>query len=716
MWSGPPSRRGWRRLDVTFLVLFFVVLAGLATIAIVVDRVGFDQAREALIAEEKHDVLQFRQRLESEEGSVLLTNVEVRPGEGQLRPTKIPHAVRTMWGHDPVNSPFFSENPGGNACYLRFTGINNEHLDICSAWQRRPRTALIDDRGGGMLFVTVRFNASLVTPRLANNTSLTGIDTFHLEVASDGGDQRARWVLVFGPASTSARPEMLRDFKPDSPLAGWQITAYRVTDLAGWTVDAEQRLYPDFRIISGSLTSDGPADGPYFLAFKIQTGPVFEDAAQFLGGRGPIVRLAYVPAAGSGLNSVGSLSTFVEANGITGDKLGVPLVGIASRYSSPGFGEQITILGGGASHVLWTTTNNSGRVANHNQIPVWPRRLWLGDQIKALTFPETDGFPYIITVSLPTAPALARWNQVAARLAISYAAIASLMLLFYLLVRRAVLQRLMILARTAETITGSTDISLPYQEAGDEVGILSRTITALLGRLREEGARREQEERERIKREYDTLRQIGHHIRSPLQALLALNPEGSEGRQYVERMSRAVVALYGSDAPRESFRAMYGEAVRFDLVGFLSQLAANSQRIGVPNVLFQTDVSEASIFVDDGALVDVMTQILNNAQRLRVPETPIQIALTVADERATITIANEGPLIEESRLKDIFEYGVSLAPRSTRANQGQGLFVAAEFVAKMLGTINARNLKDGVAFDITIPLARVSVPNDKAAT
>jgi signal transduction histidine kinase len=88
----------------------------------------------------------------------------------------------------------------------------------------------------------------------------------------------------------------------------------------------------------------------------------------------------------------------------------------------------------------------------------------------------------------------------------------------------------------------------------------------------------------------------------------------------------------------------------------------------------------------------------------------------VADERATITIANEGPLIEESRLKDIFEYGVSLAPRSTRANQGQGLFVAAEFVAKMLGTINARNLKDGVAFDITIPLARVSVPNDKAAT
>lgn len=700
-------RRGWGRLDVIFLAIFCVVLVGLAAIAIVVDRVGFNQTRDAIIGDVERDAYQFQQRLASDQGAVILRNVEVRPEEGQLRPTLITNAVRTMWGHDPKDGFFYSEDPGGKACYLRYPSGNGTHFDVCAAWQRRPAANDGEDKGGGLLFVTARFAAPSLTPRPENEKVLTGVDLFHLELANDDGTQRARWVLVFGPPSRAARRDMARDFT--APPDAWQITAYRVVDLSGWTVDADHRQHPDFRTISGSFAGNGPPGSSRFIALKIQTNEVFEDATQWLGGKGPIVRLAYVAAQISPLQAPYAFSTFYEGSGGLADRIGQPLIGIASQYASSGYGERITLSADTPPRDLWTTTNTSVRYTASDSSSNWPRRLWLDSQMQPKPLKATPNFPYTISVSVPMASVFARWNFVAARLAISYAAIAVLMLVFYLLVRGAVLDRLMILARTAETITGSADISLPFQSARDEVGVLSRTITALLVRLKEEGGRREHDEQERVKREYDTLRQIGHHIRSPLQALLALNPEGSEGRQYVERMSRAVTALYGSDTPRDQFRAMYGEAVNVELVEFLSQIASNSERIGVNNVLFYSEAPNASVLVDDGALVDVVTQILNNAQRFRTLDTPIAIRLVVTEDRAVITIENQGAPIPESRLKDIFEYGVSLSPGS-RANQGQGLFVAAEFVAKMNGSICARNLAHGVAFDISLPLIRREIP------
>jgi hypothetical protein len=90
-----------------------------------------------------------------------------------------------------------------------------------------------------------------------------------------------------------------------------------------------------------------------------------------------------------------------------------------------------------------------------------------------------------------------------------------------------------------------------------------------------------------------------------------------------------------------------------------------------------------------------------------------------ADEtQATIALHNLGDAIAPALIERIFEYGVSgahegaepegdVAVRDTAGapQRGQGLFVAKTYMAKMGGTIVARNGDDGVWFVLMLPRA-----------
>ena len=64
-------------------------------------------------------------------------------------------------------------------------------------------------------------------------------------------------------------------------------------------------------------------------------------------------------------------------------------------------------------------------------------------------------------------------------------------------------------------------------------------------------------------------------------------------------------------------------------------------------------------------------------------------------------IRRPGPRIDASRRDRIFEYGVSDAePQPCGARRGQGPSAARTGLSKMDGTLQARNLPDGVVFDL----------------
>jgi two-component system OmpR family sensor kinase len=113
---------------------------------------------------------------------------------------------------------------------------------------------------------------------------------------------------------------------------------------------------------------------------------------------------------------------------------------------------------------------------------------------------------------------------------------------------------------------------------------------------------------------------------------------------------------------------------------------------------------------DEHALEDVVTHVLRNAARFRPAGAAITLAITLegqdGHDHVRLDIHNPGPQIAPDMLERIFEYGVSgEADAASPGQRGQGLFVARTWMAKMGGTIAARNTGDGVTFELLLARA-----------
>ena len=236
----------------------------------------------------------------------------------------------------------------------------------------------------------------------------------------------------------------------------------------------------------------------------------------------------------------------------------------------------------------------------------------------------------------------------------------------------------------------------------DELGILAGGLADLLQRVKDDLAR----ERLRAQQERDMWHAVGHEIMSPLQSLMVLHGGANDpGHRYVQRMQQAVHVLYGTASPAEALQAADVPQGRLDLDAFLRHVANNAHFAGIGDVVYQGEPGPVFVRADEFALEDVVTHILGNADRYRPAGSPITLTLAASESTASATLHNQGSTIEEDLLGRIFELGVSdpslPAPMDESKHRGQGLFVAKTYMAKMGGTINARNTADGVAFTLT---------------
>lgn len=191
---------------------------------------------------------------------------------------------------------------------------------------------------------------------------------------------------------------------------------------------------------------------------------------------------------------------------------------------------------------------------------------------------------------------------------------------------------------------------------------------------------------------------------SPLQSLMVLHGgPGDPSHRYVQRMQQAVRVLYGTAPPSEALEAASLDLRAIDLDAFLRNVAGNAGFAGVSDVRYENTARPVPVRADEYSLEDVVTHILRNADRYRIPGTPITLTLTPVDAAAHVTIHNQGAPIDPVLIDRIFEYGVSDPNAPGDADhRGQGLFVARTYMAKMGGTVGVHNVDDGVAFSLTL--------------
>ena len=192
---------------------------------------------------------------------------------------------------------------------------------------------------------------------------------------------------------------------------------------------------------------------------------------------------------------------------------------------------------------------------------------------------------------------------------------------------------------------------------------------------------------------------------SPLQSLMVLHgKENDPSARYIHRMQQAIKVLYGSASPSEAFESTRLRLDVLDLREFLRHVADNAQSAGIANVQFISNAEAASVRADEYSLEDVLTHILTNADRHRTKDSTITITLNANVAGSFVHIRNIGETISDDLFDKIFEYGVSdPKAENTSATRGQGLFVAKTYMAKMGGTVTAKNEVDGVSFTLQFP-------------
>jgi two-component system OmpR family sensor kinase len=299
---------------------------------------------------------------------------------------------------------------------------------------------------------------------------------------------------------------------------------------------------------------------------------------------------------------------------------------------------------------------------------------------------------------------------VATRMSWYVAAMLAAIALAWLVIEVGLIRRITVLTKRAADVSRNVqddklDRSLARLDVSDlrgqdEMGILAAGLDDLLTRVKDDVQR----EQLRAQQERDMLQAVGHEILSPLQSLMVLHPQANDpGHRYVQRMQQAVRVLYGQASPSEALQSAALEVATLDLDAFLRQVADNAHFAGVDDVRYEARGEATTVRADEFSLEDVVTHVLRNAQRHRTPGTPIAISLSVEDKTATVAIRNEGPPIAAAIIDRIFEYGVSDGDKAQ--HRGQGLFVVRTYLAKMGGSVRARNAEGGVTFELVLQRA-----------
>jgi signal transduction histidine kinase len=109
---------------------------------------------------------------------------------------------------------------------------------------------------------------------------------------------------------------------------------------------------------------------------------------------------------------------------------------------------------------------------------------------------------------------------------------------------------------------------------------------------------------------------------------------------------------------------------------------------------------------DAARLGQVLSNLLTNAVEHGSPKTPICVTIDGAETDVTIRVANRGPAIPASDLKELFSplkrVGKNDRPRSS--NLGLGLYIAERIVTAHAGTIDVTSTPEkGTTFSIRLP-------------
>jgi signal transduction histidine kinase len=284
-----------------------------------------------------------------------------------------------------------------------------------------------------------------------------------------------------------------------------------------------------------------------------------------------------------------------------------------------------------------------------------------------------------------------------------------LALVVWMLVGRTLRSVERIRAEVAEISGSDLHRRVPAPPRDDEIARLARTMNSMLDRV-EDAADRQQR----------FVADASHELRSPLTRMraelevdlahpsradpIATHRSVLEEATGLQRLVEDLLQLARTDSSRMS---LPDEVVDLDDL-VLAQASVVRESSGVR--VDSTGVSAAQVRGDAGQLARAVANLSDNATR----HAASSVTLTVGerDDRAVVTVGDDGPGIPADERERVFERFARLdeARQRDAGGAGLGLAIAREIARRHGGTLTvADSERPGAVFVLTLPLHRPEV-------
>ncbi|WP_426344305.1 sensor histidine kinase [Pseudoduganella sp. R-32] len=615
---------------------------------------------------------------------------------------QIAATLRHPTGQLALLNPTVGQNPGLHPVLLPYAALDfDDQAKVQQAISMAGCAAPRSDKGtlcvgignnpwaGGFIYVAGTFHAPPLAAHPIREESIEGAHRVDVKVSLRG--QEYHWIAPFEQTGDPANGGIRGRLTGYTAADAGQPHARPVKDFRGWIWQSP---------ICAPEGTPGCAHSTFF-SVRLPVG-VLQDALFAKP------RPAWPPADLANINV--DLAVLPPGDGpalldTTRDQA-TPLFSLRDLQSLLLPGETLRIRTEQGKEVLTLSAASSSGDQSWHALLTLVRHLPVDTTVKALQTHASVPTPlgnFEIELSGDARSVSDTLSVVATRVSWFVGAILGALLVAWLVVEAGIIRPISILTKRADKVARSVktagaldEFDLSDLRGRDELGVLANCLHDLLRRVREDV----EKEAIRAEQERDMWHAVGHEIMSPLQSLMALHGgEHDPSGRYIHRMQQAVRVLYGQASPSEAFQSTTLQLETLDLDAFLRDVAANAPCVGIADVSYQGG-TPAMVRADPYSLEDVVTHILNNANRHRTPGTPITMTLTSDQRTASLAIHNKGASIAPALIDKVFEFGVS--GQEEGANRGQGLFVVKTYMAKMGGTVAVRNVAGGVEFTLTL--------------
>ena len=269
-------------------------------------------------------------------------------------------------------------------------------------------------------------------------------------------------------------------------------------------------------------------------------------------------------------------------------------------------------------------------------------------------------------------------------------------------------------AETAIDAQGRIRGDIKGSGARDEIGDLSRSLSAVVRRLKDYNAYLE-----------SMAGRLSHELRTPVAVVrssldnLKFHVSADNAQVYIDRADDGVRRLSMlisrlSEATQLERFLQDAECESFDL-GKVVKGCVEGYRAAYPDQIFdlQTGAGEVKIEGVPDAIAQLLDKLVANAMDFRVPGTSIDIALHKRGRQVVLGVSNAGTALPPGLAATLFSSMVSVRPEEQRSKEGRvghlglGLYIVRLIAEFHRGEAKAENRpgNSGVTVSVVLPLA-----------